>query len=803
MKKIVVMILVCLYGCSPVKITGTTDETELSIKGCVTSDNGAPAAAVAVQLFTKNSTVPFASITTTANGLFKFEKMTPGTYSLWAELNDSIAATSGTFTLSSHDSASHNLILVRGGSLTAYVKISNGKSTENVAFSVPGTPRVTTADSLGVIKINNMAQGNFSLFLMDASDDYDPVTRPFTITGPQGDTLKDTIIITLRNPKPTPNGLWDITSGNGITIAVGSNGTVLSSTDGINWINRISDQFAQKGLDFNAIAWGNNRFVALDNKGFVFQSPNGITWLDSNQQRITSQSGNYPISIVFANNQFIVYDVSTYDVTSEIESDSNIIWTSENAITWTSHEISFHPKQIIGNGTELIAVTFRGIFVSSDAQNWTKCDNMFVNSVVQGKTGHFLGIHHKPIEGNEYFCKTQIVSSCDGHQWAIICDSLCSGGRYLLWGKNRFNLFNSFTNFEMELFTSVDGKTWINEGHLDTPFNGDSKIQWNGERFICIGSNGLLATSEDGIHWNEDAMIGDYFSTLVWNGTEFVGVRAGLSMFSSTGSKWTKRINDFHSGTGQSLSWGNGKYISESGPYAYTSPDAQHWTEAIIDSNYATLERIAPDSFTLYKVVAGKDRFVAYAYPNHFYMSLDGLTWKRTDVTTDLNLMHKNGQGLLFYKDSQFIAVDNSGLIYLSKNGSDWTIKNVDFVVGNGNSFAAINTNIMIVVNSLGNVIRSLDNGETWISNSCPEINDLSSLLWDGDQFVATTDEAFWTSSDGISWRRRVDIPEASGDFFQRYNIHIILTCTFDGKNYVIITNTGSIYTINKFTKFN
>jgi hypothetical protein len=71
--------------------------------------------------------------------------------------------------------------------------------------------------------------------------------------------------------------------------------------------------------------------------------------------------------------------------------------------------------------------------------------------------------------------------------------------------------------------------------------------------------------------------------------------------------------------------------------------------------------------------------------------------------------------------------------------------------------------------------------------------------LWDGDQFVATTSEAFWTSTDGFSWRRRGDIPLQSADVF-RGSGHKIVASAFNGSNYVIITNTGSIYTINKFT---
>ena len=80
---------------------------------------------------------------------------------------------------------------------------------------------------------------------------------------------------TWRNPLPQGNNLNAITYGNGLFVAVGNYGTILTSPDGTTWTKRDS------GTTFNlySIAYnGNNLFVAVGESGKAVTSPDGITW---------------------------------------------------------------------------------------------------------------------------------------------------------------------------------------------------------------------------------------------------------------------------------------------------------------------------------------------------------------------------------------------------------------------------------------------------------------------------------------------------------------------------------------------
>jgi hypothetical protein len=57
----------------------------------------------------------------------------------------------------------------------------------------------------------------------------------------------------------TNNWLEGVTYGNGLFVAVGKNGTILTSPDGVNWTERTSP--AKAGL--NGVTYGNGLFVAV------------------------------------------------------------------------------------------------------------------------------------------------------------------------------------------------------------------------------------------------------------------------------------------------------------------------------------------------------------------------------------------------------------------------------------------------------------------------------------------------------------------------------------------------------------
>ena len=79
---------------------------------------------------------------------------------------------------------------------------------------------------------------------------------------------------TWRNPLPTGNNLNGITYGNGQFVAVGNLGTILTSTDGTNWIQQQSGT----AIGLWGIAYGNGQFVAEGGPGIILTSADGVKW---------------------------------------------------------------------------------------------------------------------------------------------------------------------------------------------------------------------------------------------------------------------------------------------------------------------------------------------------------------------------------------------------------------------------------------------------------------------------------------------------------------------------------------------
>src|SRR5437773_11108425 len=82
-----------------------------------------------------------------------------------------------------------------------------------------------------------------------------------------------------RNPLPNGDYLSDIIFANNVFVAVGANGTVMSSPDGRAWTQRPSGtiQFLE------SITYGNGTFVAVGDFT-VATSTNGLIWT---QQSVT------------------------------------------------------------------------------------------------------------------------------------------------------------------------------------------------------------------------------------------------------------------------------------------------------------------------------------------------------------------------------------------------------------------------------------------------------------------------------------------------------------------------------------
>ena len=182
-------------------------------------------------------------------------------------------------------------------------------------------------------------------------------------------TSPDSITWTERT-SPISNILTGITYGKNMFVAVGSSGKIITSPDSITWTERTSPISTM----FTGITYGKNMFVAVGNAGKVITSPDSITWtiqstpLDKDLNNVT-----------YGNNMFVAVG------------ESGKVITSPDSITWTERTspISNMLTGITYGKNMFVAVGESGkIITSPDSITWTAHNNSNqedLSSVTYGK----------------------------------------------------------------------------------------------------------------------------------------------------------------------------------------------------------------------------------------------------------------------------------------------------------------------------------------------------------------------------------------------------------------------------------
>ena len=109
---------------------------------------------------------------------------------------------------------------------------------------------------------------------------------------------------------PDIMGMTDIAYGNNQYVAVGNNGKVLSSPDGINWQNNTPK-------DYWAVAYGSENFVSVGMNGTIVSSSNGNQW----RKRVSGTSAHL-YGVVYGGNKFVAVG------------DNGIVLTSPDGNKW-------------------------------------------------------------------------------------------------------------------------------------------------------------------------------------------------------------------------------------------------------------------------------------------------------------------------------------------------------------------------------------------------------------------------------------------------------------------------------------
>ena len=186
-----------------------------------------------------------------------------------------------------------------------------------------------------------------------------------------------------RNPLPQGNSLSSITYGNGIFVAVGDAGAIITSTDGVTWTYRTSGT----AYRLSSVTYGNGTFVAVGwydaggTEAAIVTSTDGINWT-------SRTSGVYNISLtgVSFNGTDTFVAVGWYG-TILTSTDNGSTWTLSSGTTnWSApwlNDVTF------GNGL-FVAVGDSGtILTSATGTSW-----MGGNSGTASYTGVILWQQH-------------------------------------------------------------------------------------------------------------------------------------------------------------------------------------------------------------------------------------------------------------------------------------------------------------------------------------------------------------------------------------------------------------------------
>lgn len=270
----------------------------------------------------------------------------------------------------------------------------------------------------------------------------------------------------------TTRRLNDVAYGNGTFVAVGEEGTVLRSADGVEWLP--SNAGTVSRLD--AIAFGNGVFVAVGGLGSkpMFTSSDGVNWTP----RTTTIAGGY-LDVVFNGEVFFVL------------AGKGAFGTSGDAVQWVTGKIpsSQDPAAVaFGGGTWVVAgykpsgSPHGMLWTSTDLREWTPRDSMAPN--------HLFGAGQ--LQGAFVVAGQNGVmsSSPDGAIWTPR-DSRTGGFIWDLAGNGDYLVAAGQYG---RMCYSANGTEWTRAetgvaGHL-------TGVTYGAGTFVAVGWDGAIAQSE-------------------------------------------------------------------------------------------------------------------------------------------------------------------------------------------------------------------------------------------------------------------------------------------------------------------
>jgi hypothetical protein len=250
------------------------------------------------------------------------------------------------------------------------------------------------------------------------------------------------------------------TNDSGI-VAVGANGTVLTAdsaeatgvkwatpSSGVTtWTNRLS---TNSQVEFNQIAYnGSNLYVAVGSNGALYSSPDGITWTS----RTSGFGANEIQDVAFANSLWVAVGVNGTLTTST----DGITWTARtsNMSTNTIRNVVYANSLWVAVGSGGGTTNTGGIIYSSDGITWTRKSQ----SVNVGTTYYSVAWNGTNwIVGASFSTNNFLYASTPSGTWTVGATAANGTIQWIVWDGTR-HTFGDSTDFYFSTSTTLATQT--------------------------------------------------------------------------------------------------------------------------------------------------------------------------------------------------------------------------------------------------------------------------------------------------------------------------------------------------------
>ncbi len=502
-----------------------------------------------------------------------------------------------------------------------------------------------------------------------------------------------------------------MTFGGGRFVSVGGAGTILSSTDGTNWLQQASGS----ATDLYAVVHGSGRFVAVGNPGQTLISTDGISWAGYQQTNIL-------LGIACGENLFVAVGPT-----------GNIV-TSLDGATWAS--------QVSGTAIALNAVTYANgqfvavgnngvILTSPNGTNWSQAVPVTAKNLhaITDAQGLILAVGDS----------ATILTTTDGVAWTNkILNS--QRMRAVAFGNGKFVA----TQETLYARTSTNAVDWVLQSIGPVNKSGNQFILYgtafgNG-RFVTVGSAGVILSSTNGTGWTRHGSgIPASLYGVTYGGTNFAAVGHENAVYtSSNGIDWTSPWIDYGTLRFDGACYGNGTYVLFGQPdEMFTSTNLVHWVRRVT---------AVTNFHSFADIIFANGIFVAVSGKGAIQTSVDGIIWAAQESGTTNGLRR-----IAFGKDT-FVAVGERGVLLRSMNGTNWVSQYSNS--GSEISGVGFGAEKFVATDFVGTLMIS-SNGIDWATSEVVSGRFFFDIIYANGGFVGVVPGGIYTSPDGLAWTSR------------------------------------------------